>query len=89
MQLRSDHAHAPSALFARRDVGDISLNGRDVGAGHAIDDTVYAVTEINVQAASLDSPGDVTQSIEIEGSTDVFNAGFHEAPVLPADEDGR
>ncbi len=55
--------------------------------GLFIADRVYAVTEISVQAASLDNPGDVTQSIEIEGSTSVFDGGFDDIIVLPAGED--
>ena len=55
--------------------------------GLFIDDTVYAVTEISVQAASLNSPGDVTQSIEIEGSPNLFDGGFDDFIILPADED--
>ena len=55
--------------------------------GLFIDDRVYAVTEISVQAASLDNPGDVTQSIEIEGSSSVFDGGFDDIIVLPAGED--
>ncbi|MCZ6655046.1 MAG: beta-propeller domain-containing protein [Planctomycetota bacterium] len=55
--------------------------------GLFIDNTVYAVTEISVQAASLDNPGDVTQSIEIEGSTSMFDGGFDDIIVLPAGED--
>ena len=55
--------------------------------GLFIDNRVYAVTEISVQAASLDNPGDVTQSIEIEGSSSVFDGGFDDIIVLPAGED--
>ena len=54
--------------------------------GLFIDDTVYAVTEIGVQAASLDSPGEVTQSIEIEGSPNLPNGGFDDVIILPAGE---
>jgi len=50
---------------------------------------VYAVTEISVQAASLNDPDDVTQSIEIEGSPNLFNGGFDDIIILPADDDAR
>ena len=57
--------------------------------GLFIDDTVFAVTEISVQAASLTDPGDVTQSIEIEGSPNSPNGEFDDIIILPANEDGR
>ncbi len=51
--------------------------------GMFIEDLIYALTEVGVQAALTTSPGDVIKSIEIEGSPHTSGGGLIEPAIEP------